>query len=423
MNDVKDEEIIDVIIVGCGIGGLVAALCLNRCGVKVRLYEQAENLEAIGYGVNLQPYCVKVLYELGLENEMNEIGVRTRKVLFYSRYGQFIFEDPRGLDGGYHWPMYSLHRGFFHQLLLRHVKEKLGQSSIRLSQKFIQFRSKSNYVEVDFVNPLTGELNTDKAKLLIGADGINSTVRKNLYPNEGIPVWQGLQIWRGITSVDQMYLDGRTMICMGNPNDKYMILYPLNKNLINWACVLRVSEENKSYSSQTSDWNNSGNIKTLLPLISDMKLDFIDIHQLIRSSLVVNEFPLTDRDVIPQWTFDNVTLLGDAAHPMYPNGGNGASQAILDARQLLISFRKYGINHQALQDYEDIRRPLTDEFVLSARKYGPDQLLKIVDERSPKIFDKLSDVISLEELQSIISNYKQISGWNAQLLNNEPPLF
>ena len=114
MNDNKlseeIEEIIDVIIIGCGIGGLVSALCLNRCEIKVRLYEQAKNLETIGFGLNLQPYAVKVLYELGLENELNEIGVRTRKVLFYSNDGKYLFVDPRDLDAGYHWPMYSIHR-------------------------------------------------------------------------------------------------------------------------------------------------------------------------------------------------------------------------------------------------------------------------------------------------------------------------
>jgi 2-polyprenyl-6-methoxyphenol hydroxylase-like FAD-dependent oxidoreductase len=420
---VENEEIIDVIIVGCGIGGLVSALCLNRCGVQVRLYEQAESLEAIGFGLNLQPYCVKLLHELGLENEMDEIGVRTRRVLFYSGNGQYLLEDPRGLDGGYNWPMYSIHRGHFHQLLLRHVRQKLGQSSIKLSLKLVHFRSSLDYVEMDFVNTITGKLITDKSKLLIGADGINSSVRKILYPNEGLPIWRGLNIWRGITSVDKMYLDGRTMICMGNPDYKHLVIYPVNNNLINWAFVIRVSQGKTSCLTETPDWTNTGHIEDLLPLISQMKLDFIDIQQLVKSSINVNQFPLTDRDLLSQWTFDRVTLLGDAAHPMYPNGGNGASQAILDAKQLYISFVQYGITNQALQSYENIRRPQTNQFVLAAREYGPDKILKIVDERSPNLFNQLSDVISSTEIKSMILNYKQMSGWNAQLLNKEPSTF
>ena len=90
-----------------------------------------------------------------------------------------------------------------------------------------------DYVQVDFVNTITGHLSRGEAKFLIGADGINSTVRKILYPNEGLPIWQGLNIWRGVTSVDQIYLDEKTMISMGNPGRKYLILFPLNKHLIN----------------------------------------------------------------------------------------------------------------------------------------------------------------------------------------------
>ena len=420
MNDNKlseeIEEIIDVIIIGCGIGGLVSALCLNRCGIKVRLYEQAKKLETIGFGLNLQPYAVKVLHELGLENELNETGVRTRKVLFYSNDGKYLFEDPRGLDAGYHWPMYSIHRGDFHQILFPHVTEKLDQSSIKLSQKLINFKLHSDYVQVDFVNTITGHLSSDKAKFLIGADGINSTVRKILYPDEGLPIWQGLNIWRGVTSVDQIYLDGKTMISMGNPDRKYLILFPLNKHLINWAFVIRICKESSSCLTDTSDWTRQSDPNKLLPLIDDIHLDFIDIKQLIKSSNVVNEFPLIDRHSIPKWTFSRVTLLGDAAHPMYPFGGNGASQAILDAKQLYLSFKQYGLSIDSLQSYEDIRRPQTDQFVSSARNYGPDQILKLVDEHS-------SNIISQDQYTNILSNYKQMAGWNIQSLNDEPHIF
>jgi 2-polyprenyl-6-methoxyphenol hydroxylase-like FAD-dependent oxidoreductase len=154
-----------------------------------------------------------------------------------------------------------------------------------------------------------------------------------------------------------------------------------------------------------------------------MKLDFLDIHDLIRSSIIVNEFPSTDRDPLPRWTFDRVTLLGDAAHPMYPNGGNGASQAILDARGLVLSFREHGVTPEGLNAYDDLRRTATHSFILSGREYGPEKILKIVDERSPSGFQELSDVISPSELQAMFSDYKRLTGWNAQQLNKEIPLF
>jgi 2-polyprenyl-6-methoxyphenol hydroxylase-like FAD-dependent oxidoreductase len=408
------EEMIDVIIIGGGISGLVSALCFNRCGLKVRIYEQTVSVEPIGYGISLQPYCVKVLHELGLENELNEISIQSRRILSYSRDGEFLFENLRGLDAGFHWPVYSVHRADFHQLLLRHVVQKLGQSSVHFSQKLIQFISKPDYVQVDFINPTNGQLKSDKAKLLIGADGINSTVRKFLYPDEGLPIWKGLNLWRGLTSVDKMFLDGQTTICIGNPNDIYCIIYPISKNLINWACVHRVKE---------SSWTRQGNIEDILPLISSMKVDFIDINQLIKLSTTANEFPMTDRDLIPQWTFNNVTLMGDAAHPMYPFGANGASQAILDARQLYLSFKKFGVTCEALQEYEKIRRPLTDKFVLSAREYGPDKILQLVDEYSQNKFYELSDIISSEDIQSRICDSKQMTAVNIEQLNKESPLF
>ncbi len=226
-----------------------------------------------------------------------------------------------------------------------------------------------------------------------------------------------------MTQTDKLYLDGRTMILMGNPNDVELFIYPVDKNLINWACCVRVGDPDMQASPVTSDWNNVGRIEDSLPLISHMKLDFLDIHHLIESSMIVNQFPMADRDTLPRWTHDRVTLLGDAAHPMYPNGGNGASQTILDVRGLILSFRQHGVTPQGLQAYDDLRRPAANTVVLSARKYGPEEILKIVDERFPSGFHKLSDVISTTELEAMMSNFKQLTGLNVQKLNEEPPLF
>ncbi|CAF3920189.1 unnamed protein product [Rotaria sp. Silwood1] len=210
---------------------------------------------------------------------------------------------------------------------------------------------------------------------------------------------------------------------MGNPNKLQLVIYPVSNNLINWACVVRVADPGEQTSPITPDWNNLGHAEDLLPLVAKMKLSFLDIHHLIQSSMIINEFPMTDRDPLPRWTFDRVTLLGDAAHPMYPNGSNGASQAILDARGLVLSFRQHDVTPQGLQAYDDLRRSVANNVVLSARQYGPEELLKIVDERAPHGFQHLSDVIPAEELELFMSNFKRLAGLDVQQLNQEPPLF
>ncbi|CAF1091215.1 unnamed protein product [Rotaria sordida] len=413
----------DILIAGAGISGLVTALCLHRAGFSVRIHERAQKLEEAGFGLNLQPYCVKLLYELGLESEMNEVGIRNNKAVLYSRHGQFIHQDPRGLDAGYKWPMYSMHRGRFQQLLLRHVREEIGAEVVRLGQKLVSFRSQPHYVEVDFVNSITGEFNTERAKVLLGADGINSTVRKILYPDEGPPLWQGITMWRGVTRMDKLYLDGRTMIFVGNPDDRNLIVYPVSEELVNWAFTVRIEEPGIRPAPMTTDWHHLGHIEDVLPLLSDMKLDFLDIPNLISSSIIVNQFHLTDRDPLPRWTYDRVTLIGDAAHPMYPHGGNGCSQAILDARDLVLAFRAHGITPAGLEIYDQLRRPVLKDSILAAREFGPDKILKIIDERAPFGFQNLSEVISSEELDKIFSVYRKQVNWNVEKLNQELPLF
>jgi 2-polyprenyl-6-methoxyphenol hydroxylase-like FAD-dependent oxidoreductase len=418
-----NSDLVDVLIAGGGIGGLVTALCLHRAGFSVRVHERLEILEPIGFGIVLQPFCVKLLNELGLKSELDEIGIRIIKSVYYSQQGQVIYQEARGIDAGYKWPSYSMHRGNFQQLLLRHVYDEVGETSVRLGQKLVAFRSYSEYVEVDFVNSTTGDLNTERAKVLVGADGINSSVRKILYPDEGGPLWRGLKLSRGVTQTDKLYLDGRTMVYMGNPNDAELVVYPVNKNLVNWVFVLRISDPDLKVSPLTPDWNNVGHKEDILSLISKMKLDFLDIDHLVQSSMIINEYPMTDRDPLSRWTHDRVTLLGDAAHPMQPNGGNGASQAILDARGLVLSFRQNGVTPQGLQTYDDLRRSSSNTVVLAARQYGPERILKIVDERAPNGFHNLSDVISSEELEGIMSNFKQVTSSNVEKLNQEPPLF
>ncbi|CAF1084054.1 unnamed protein product, partial [Adineta ricciae] len=300
---------------------------------------------------------------------------------------------------------------------------EIGQNTIRLGQKLIAFRQRPSHVEVDFVNPTTGKINTERGKILIGADGIHSTVRRLLFPNEGPTLWDGIAVWRGVTPVKNLYLDGRTIIFMGNPNDRELIIFPVDESNLNWALAIRKEKAGIRPTPIISDWDNLGRKEDVLPLVSDLKLSFIDTEDLVRSSTIINEFLMTDRDPLPQWSHDRVTLIGDAAHPMYPNGGNGASQAIIDSRGLVLAFREFGVTPKGLQQYDELRRPTSTIFVKMARQAGPEKLLKFVDERSREPFGNLSDIASPEELEEVVADYKRAINWSAEKLNHEPPLF
>ncbi|UJR29586.1 hypothetical protein I4U23_010803 [Adineta vaga] len=236
----SSTTIVDVLIAGAGVGGLVAALCLHRCGFTVRVHEKFKVLDKTGYGLNLQPSSVKILYENGFEDELDKLGVRTGHVNYYTSTGQFIYREPRGLNAGYKWPMYSVHRGHFHELLLHRVRSELGETSVVLDQRLVNFRVKDDYVEVDLSNS-EGCSTTEKGRVLIGADGVHSAVRKILYSDEGNSLWNGTILWRGVSPVEEMYLDGKTMVSMGDPNRGSIFMFPVNEKFVNWTCHIRVT--------------------------------------------------------------------------------------------------------------------------------------------------------------------------------------
>jgi len=157
----------------------------------------------------------------------------------------------------------------------------------------------------------------------------------------------------------------------------------------------------------------------LLHEFHDWRFDWLEVPLLIDNAEAIYEFPMSDRDPLPQWSLGHITLLGDAAHPMYPIGSNGASQAILDAECLAEALKNHDDITAALQQYEAIRLPATAKIVLQNRQMGPEQVMQIVEERAPNGFENLYDVISQEELESIAARYKQIAGFDKEALNKK----
>jgi 5-methylphenazine-1-carboxylate 1-monooxygenase len=128
---------------------------------------------------------------------------------------------------------------------------------------------------------------------------------------------------------------------------------------------------------------------------------------------------MSDRDPLPRWSFDRITLLGDAAHPMYPIGSNGASQAILDAECLAQSLSNAEDIIGGLKAYEGVRLEATKNIVLQNRQMGPEQVMQIVEDRAPNGFTDLYDVISRAELEEVAARYKKVAAFEKETLNQK----
>ncbi|GAB1257483.1 flavin-dependent oxidoreductase [Aurantivibrio plasticivorans] len=406
-----------IIIAGAGPVGLTLALLLNQQGKSVLVLEAVDEIQPLGVGINLLPHSVRVLCGLGLEPKLDEIAIRTSALHYYNKLGQQIWAEPRGLNAGYHFPQFSIHRGELQMMLLREARFKLGEEQVRTGYKLDSWKDTADGIEATF-EKTNGEREVIEGACLIAADGIKSTARKTLYPDEGSPIYGGRILWRGVT-IDKPFLDGSTMFMAGHQDCKF-VAYPLmpvgeDKVLINWIAELSVPD----YVQNEQDWNKEVSIDVFRPSFEDWDFGWVNVPSIIDNCEHVYEFPLSDRDPLPQWTFGNMTLIGDAAHPMYPIGSNGASQGILDAEKLADEFAKGDDLTTTFANYEKERRPATANIVLLNRKNGPEQVMQMAEERSPDGFDHIHDVIPQAELEEVAARYKQTAGFNIEAVNKD----
>lgn len=380
-----------IVIAGGGIGGLATALSLHAAGFgDVTVLEAAQEIRPLGVGINLLPHAVRELTELGLADRLAAIGVATAELAYFNKYGTAIWSEPRGLDAGYRWPQYSVHRGALQLMLLEAVRERLGPLAVREGTR------------VEGAHP--------GCDLLVGADGIRSAVRAQMFPDEGPPPWNGLVLWRG-TSYGEPFLTGRSMIMAGDGVMKF-VAYPISDTLINWIAERPLDRD----AGELGDWNAPADPAEILRHFGDWRFDWLDIPQIIKAAEAVYEYPMVDRDPLPHWTQGNAVLLGDAAHAMYPIGSNGASQAIIDARVLAHSLATTG----GVAAYEEARRPPTSALQLANRGMGPELVMKLAHERAPCGFDDIEQVIPYAERAEIAASYKRTAGFDPASLNERP---
>ncbi|MDF1794220.1 MAG: flavin-dependent oxidoreductase [Thalassobaculaceae bacterium] len=415
-----------VLIAGGGIGGLTAALSLHQVGIPCRLFEAVDRLAPLGVGINVLPHAVRELTELGLQEDLLALGIPTARLAYYSRRGQEIWSEPRGLAAGYAWPQVSIHRGALQMLLTRAVRDRLGPDAIATGHALTSWEERGERIVARFADRSGRQIAEVAGDVLIAADGIHSTARAILHPDEGPPIWNGAILWRG-TARASPFLGGRTMIMAGYEFQKF-VCYPIRdldgageegRQLINFIAERKFGPDQPW---RREDWNRAGRREDYLPPFEDWVFDWLDIPGLIHAAETVYEYPMVDRDPLEAWSHGRMTLLGDAAHPMYPIGSNGASQAILDARVLTRELLARGLTPDALTAYEAERLPATAKIVRANRGNGPEQVMQMVEERAPNGFEHIDAVLSAEEREGTAAAYKRLAGFDKDALNTRPPI-
>jgi 2-polyprenyl-6-methoxyphenol hydroxylase-like FAD-dependent oxidoreductase len=223
-------------------------------------------------------------------------------------------------------------------------------------------------------------------------------------------------MWRGTTRMKPI-LSHATMVRAGWLAHGKMVIYPIRDypdgtQLMNWVAEIETPTH------AANDWARPGKLDDFLPNFADWHFDWLDVPAMIRAAEVVLEYPMVDKDPLPRWSHGRVTLLGDAAHPMYPRGSNGAGQAILDAKALAECLGAHADPTAALQEYEFRRLGPTAQVVRTNRTAPPDAIIREVWQRTgDKPFARIEDVISAEELTAMLDGYKKVAGYDKAALS------
>ena len=409
------EQKCRIAVVGGGIAGLGFALALHQHGLVCDVYESVPEVRELGVGITLLPHAMRELAALGLQAELEAVGIENLESVFFNRFGQFIYQEPRGRHAGYALPEVGIHRGKLHRILYDAAVRRLGAHHVHTNHRCVGVTQGATDASVHFVQSSSGTtLPSVQADVVVACDGIHSAIRKQFYPDEKL-AFAGINTWRGVTR-HKPILTGKSYMRVGSIKTGKMVIYPIVDNidehgmqLINWMAEIEGS------SDSMNDWNTGGRIEDFMPIFKDWHFDWLDVPALIRNADQVLQYPMVDKDPIAQWTFGRVTLMGDAAHPMYPRGSNGSAQALIDARTLAAELASQTDPLVALQSYEAQRREVTSRIVQTNRSVPPDFINIKVDELAgDKPFKHIDDLISQQELREISEHYKKVAGFSLE---------
>ncbi|MDX2144062.1 MAG: FAD-dependent monooxygenase [Rhodospirillaceae bacterium] len=349
----------NIILIGAGIGGLTAALALQRQGFKVAVYEQAPQLGEVGAGLTLSPNATHALCAIGLTDSLAQKASRpARQAVLHYRTGQILVEQERGdlPRRQYGADYYQIHRADLHTMLAEAIAAN-DPSAIRLNHSFVGLTQTGSRVDVTFANGANVS-----ADVVIGCDGIKSEVRAALW-GKVPPRFTGNIAWRGLVPVERLpkgfKIEPASAAAVGTKHSmaRYLIR---NGTLLNYvAFAEKGGWEVESWSVRSE--------------VSELLAEFHDWHESFRTFLAATppelcfKWALHDRDPLPQWTKGRVTLLGDAAHPMLPFLGMGAAMGIEDGVVLARAFQAAPAIAEALARYENARRERATMIQLASR--------------------------------------------------------
>ena len=334
---------ISVGVIGAGIGGLSAALSLLAAGFDVHVYEQASTLGEVGAGVQVSPNAARVLHNLGLGEALAATGVRPAE-LWQRRWddGRTLLRTPLGepLEARFGFPHYQMHRAD----LLGTLAAAIPAERIHLGHRLVAVDEDGDRVRPRFAGGARPELD-----VLVGADGIHSTVRGLLSGPEQ-PNFTGCVAYRGLIPAERLAhlsIEVTAQIWMG-PGGHFVHYYVSSGRLLNFVAVV----ERDAWGRES--WTDRGDVE-------EARAAFDGWHPQVRGILAaVDEtfvWALFDRPPLDRWSRGRVTLLGDACHPMLPFMAQGAAQAIEDGATLAACLAEGGDPAEALRRYERLRLP------------------------------------------------------------------
>ncbi len=401
----------NIAIVGGGIAGLSFALGLHKRGIDCDVFESVTDIKEIGVGITLLPHGMRELAALGVQDALESAGIENLESVFYTQHGQYVYREARGRHAGYDLPEIGIHRGKLHRILFDAAVSRLGANKVHTGMRCTGFSQNADDVQIDFSNAHTGQPVSVKAQIAVACDGVNSVMRKQMHPQDAL-CFAGINTWRGVT-VHPPILTGKSYLRIGTVEVGKMVIYPIIDNvdgkgnqLINWVAELQKPN------AAMNDWNRPGDPAVCAEIFKDWNFDFLNVPELILKAEKVFEYPMVDKDALPFWTQGRVTLMGDAAHPMYPRGSNGSAQALIDARTLAEQLSQHSNPQDALKAYEALRLAPTAKVVETNRNVPPDFIIMKAQELSGgKPFRHIDDLISQDELRQISDNYKTVAGF------------